>query len=322
MDAVLAGLLAVLMLLILAAVLFLLFLQLRRSRQEVQVAILTERLSQIEPVTRSIQLGLTELQAYARARHDLERQTAESIRRLEAVIAGTQTKGAAGENILELVFAKLPPEWQVRNFRVGNKIVEFGLRLPNNLLLPIDSKWPATNLLEEFAGCDDPSEQQRLKARIESVVLSKAREVKKYIDPNITVNFGVAAVPDAVYDLCSGVQADLFQSNVVLVSYSMFLPYLLLVFQTMLKTSQSIDLQRLDAYLRSAQDSVEALQDEIEGRFSKAITMLTNSRNDMSVHLSKVSSGLTSLQISAARPGADALLDSEPSDGLTPDSAD
>ena len=322
MDAVLAGLLAVLMLLILAAVLFLLFLQLRRSRQEVQVAILTERLSQIEPVTRSIQLGLTELQAYARARHDLERQTAESIRRLEAVIAGTQTQGAAGANILQLVVAKVPPEWQVRNFRVGNKTVEFGLRLPNNLLLPIDSKWPATNLLEEFAGCDDPSEQQRLKARIESVVLSKAREVKKYIDPNITVNFGVAAVPDAVYDLCSGVQADLFQSNVVLVSYSMFLPYLLLVFQTMLKTSQSIDLQRLDAYLRSAQDSVEALQDEIEGRFSKAITMLTNSRNDMSVHLSKVSSGLTSLQISAARPGADALLDSEPSDGLTPDSAD
>jgi hypothetical protein len=42
----------------------------------------------------------------------------------------------------------------------------------------------------------------------------------------------------------------------------------------------------------------------------------------MSVHLSKVSSGLTSLQISAARPGADALLDSEPSDGFTPDSAD
>ncbi len=322
MDVILVGLLAVLMLMILAAVLFLLFLQLRRSRQEVQVAILTERLSQIEPVTRSIQLGLTELQAYARARHDLERQTAESIRRLEVVIAGTQTKGAAGENILELVFAKLPPEWQVRNFRVGNKTVEFGLRLPNNLLLPIDSKWPATNLLEEFAGCDDPSEQQRLKARIESVVLSKAREVKKYIDPNITVNFGVAAVPDAVYDLCSGVQADLFQSNVVLVSYSMFLPYLLLVFQTILKTSQTIDLQRLNAYLRSAQNSVEALQDEIEGRFSKAITMLTNSRNDMSVHLSKVSSGLTSLQISAARPGADALLDSEPSDGLTPDSAD
>ena len=230
MDALLLVLLAALMLLILAAVLFLLFIQLRRSRQEVQAAVLTERLSQIEPMTRSIQLGLTELQAYARARHDLERQTAESIRRLEAVIAGTQTKGAAGENILELVFAKLPPEWQVRNFRVGNKTVEFGLRLPNNLLLPIDSKWPATNLLEEFAGCDDPSEQQRLKARIESTVLSKAREVKKYIDPNVTVNFGVAAVPDAVYDLCSGVQADLFQLNVVLVSYSMFFPYLLLVF--------------------------------------------------------------------------------------------
>ena len=51
-----------------------------------------------------------------------------AIRRLETVIAGTQSKGAAGENILDVVFSKLPAEWQVRNFPVGNKSVEFGLR--------------------------------------------------------------------------------------------------------------------------------------------------------------------------------------------------
>lgn len=259
--------------------------------------------------------GLAGLQTHARARQELEQQTAESIRRLEAIIAGTQTKGTAGENILEAVFAKLPPEWQVRNFRVGDKAVEFGLRLPNNLVLPIDSKWTATHLLEQFMACDDPAEQQKLKAQIEAAVLGRAKEVRKYIDPNVTVNFGIAAVPDAIYDLCPGVQADVCQMNVVLVSYSMFVPYLLLVFQTILKTSQSIDLHRLDSYLRGAQDSIEALQQELEGRFSRAIKMLNNSRNDMSVHLSKINSGLTSLQISASTPPAVAELGEPTSTG-------
>ena len=244
--------------------------------------------------------GLMKLQTHAKARRELEQQTTESIRRLEAIIAGTQTKGVAGENILEAMFAKLPPEWQVRDFTVGNKRVEFGLRLPNSLVLPIDSKWAATHLVEQFVACDDIAEQQKLKAQIEATVLSKAKEVTKYIDPNVTVAFGVAAVPDAVYDLCSGIQADAMQLNVVLLSYSLVMPYLLLVFQTILKTSQNIDLERLDMYLQSAQGSIEAMQQELEGRFSRSLTMLTNSRNEMSAQLSKASSGLTSLQIRAS----------------------
>ncbi len=252
---------------------------------------------------------LTELQTIAKVRQEIEKRTAESIRRLEAIIAGTQTKGAAGENILEVVFSKLPPDWQVRNFRIGDKAVEFGLRLPNNLVLPIDSKWAATNLLEKFMNSDDPGEQQNLKSQIEAVVLNKAREVRKYIDPNMTVNFGVAAVPDAIYDLCSGIQAEVFQLNVVLVSYSMFVPYLLLVFQTILKASHNIDLQKLDSYLHSADDSISALQHELEGRFSKAITMLSNSRDDMSIQLSKVRSGLTRLKINSSKSSEEAALD-------------
>lgn len=46
---------------------------------------------------------------------------------------------------------------------------------------------------------------------------------------------------------------------------------------------------------------MHSAQGELEGRFSRAITMLTNSRNDLSVLLSKVSRGLTDLQISASR---------------------
>lgn len=113
----------------------------------------------------------------------------------------------------------------------------------------------------------------------------------------MTTDFGIVAVPDAMFDLCVGILPEVFhQSKVVLVSYSMLLPYLLLVFQTILKMSQNIDLQKLNTYLQSAQDSLKALQGELEGRFSKAITELNNSRQSMSGHLSKLGSGFTSLQ--------------------------
>lgn len=241
-------------------------------------------------------LELKQLETHAKARHELEQNTAESIRRLEMVIAGTQTKGRAGENIVEVMFSNLPAEWQVRNFTVANKSVEFGLRLPSGCVLPIDSKWAATNLLEQFMSEEDADRQQRLKKDVCEAVRKKAKEVKQYIDPPLTTNFAIAVIPDAIYELSSSVQADAFQQGVVVVNYSMFVPYLLLVFQTILKTTKDIDLERLSACLFAIRSNAEALQAELEGRFADAITRLSNSRNAMSSLLGKVSKELASLQ--------------------------
>lgn len=258
---------------------------------------LTEATASMRAELEQAKSDLTALRSSTHARQAADQAMAESVRRLEMIIAGTHSKGAAGENILELVFAKLPPAWQVRNFKVDGKPVEFALRLPNDLVLPIDSKWPATHLMEQFANSEDPAEQQRIKKEIETAVLLKAREVRKYVDPTVTVNFGVAVVPDSVYDLCYGIQVDVFQLGVVLVSYSMFVPYLLLVFQTMLKSSRGLDVQRMEAYLHTVQKSIQAIQEELDGRFSRAITMLSNSRDDMRAHLSKAGSSAAGLRL-------------------------
>jgi len=284
--------------------------------------LIDEKVSYLEPATQAIQntltgelakvqQGLAALDSFVKARQEIETRAADSVGRLEMIIAGTQSKGLAGENIVEEVFAKLPIEWRVRNFNVNGKTVEFGLRLPNNLVLPIDSKWPATHLLEQFTAAHDPEEQKRLKGVIERSILQKAKEVGKYIDPNLTMPFGIAVVPDSVFDLSSGVLADVYKLNVVLVSYSMLIPYLMLVLQTTLKTMQTVDMQKLDAYLQAVQNSIQAMQDELDGRFAKALTMLANSRDDMRAQIGKASSSLTSLQISTssstpALPGPEA----------------
>jgi len=44
---------------------------------------------------------------------------------------------------------------------------------------------------------------------------------------------------------------------VVLVSYSMLIPYLMLVLQTILKTMQTVDMQKLNAYLQAVQNCIQ-----------------------------------------------------------------
>jgi DNA recombination protein RmuC len=245
--------------------------------------------------------SLAVLQSHLDARQKLDLQTSESIKHVEMIIAGSQTKGAAGENILEVVFSQLPPEWQVRGFKVNNKPVEFALKLPNNLVVPIDSKWGATDLVEEFLTSDDPKRQQELKKKIEQKVREKSSEVKKYISPGITVNFGIAAVPDAVYELSSGILAELFTQNIVLLGYSTVVPYLLLVFQTTLKSSGEIDFHKLDESVQSAKVSISEIQKELDGRFSRAMTELNNSKRDMTTTINRLNTSLSLLELMSCK---------------------
>jgi DNA recombination protein RmuC len=246
------------------------------------------------------QESLTVLETQTLARRDTDSQMSASIRRLEAVIAGSQSKGVAGENVVDRALAQLPPEWQARNFRLGNKVVEFGLRLPNGLVLPIDSKWSATALLERLAASDDPAERRSIRSKVEREVVGRAKEIRKYLDPSVTAGYAVAVVPDAVYQACSRAQVEAFRLDVVVIGYSLFVPYLLLVFNTVLRTSYNLDLSRMADSLVAAKSSLEALQEEIEGRFARAVTMLDNSRDEMRAHLGRATTGLIALEARAS----------------------
>ena len=241
-------------------------------------------------------IGLSTLHTITKERQEDERLMSESVRRLESVIAGTQSKGAAGENILDMVFSRLPADWQVRNFKVEGKVCEFGLRLPNKRILPIDSKWTATSLLERFTDCEEISGKQRIKADIEKAVLRKAQEVRQYLDPETTCGFGVAVVPDAIYDLCGATLCQVFEMRVAIISYSMFIPYLLLVFQTNLKTSVDVDLHKLSHAISESEKSIKNIQDKLDSSFSRGITQIANSRDEVKREAANISKLLNSIQ--------------------------
>ena len=100
--------------------------------------------------------------------------------------------------------------------------------------------------------------------------------------------------------LCGGVQAKVIQMKRALVIHSLFMPYLLLVFQSALRNTQNLDIEKLDAHMQAIGQSLREADSEIEMRFSRAITMLGNSRDDLRRHVSRLSSAMTAIQAGAS----------------------
>src|SRR3982074_675747 len=111
--------------------------------QEMQAAEIRERLANTQSVMEGLRSALN-------ARQPIEEEARTSLKRLESVIAGSSTRGAAGENILEEALRHLPPEMLQRNVWVGGKVVALALPLPGGKFLPMDSKWVSSGALEQL----------------------------------------------------------------------------------------------------------------------------------------------------------------------------
>src|SRR5207245_7698286 len=138
--------------------------------QESQAAELRDRLSHTQVVVEGLRSALA-------ARQPIEEDARASLKRLENVIAGSSSRGAAGENILEEALRHLPPEMLQRNVWVGGKVVELALRLPGGKLLPMDSKWVSSGALEQLADPGlDANRRAQLSGQVEREVARRERE--------------------------------------------------------------------------------------------------------------------------------------------------
>ena len=237
---------------------------------EATVSELRERLSQTHTAVESFRSALA-------ARQQVDDEARVSLRRLEAIIAGSSTRGTAGENILEQSVKHLPPDMIQRNAWISGKVVEFALRLPGGKLLPIDSKWTSSQALELLAATDlDPARRTQLCAQVEKEVEKRIREVSQYIDPSCTTPWAIAAIPDAAFSVCRAAFAEAHRKNVIIVGYSMALPYVLAMYQLHLQFARSVDMDNLQACLMDIDRQVESLEALLENRLQRAIVMLQN----------------------------------------------
>ncbi|MFH1314107.1 MAG: DNA recombination protein RmuC [Candidatus Eisenbacteria bacterium] len=219
---------------------------------------------------------LTELKAKFEDQSRREDDIHAVTRRIERVLVGARTRGESGENILADAFAEFPPEMIDRNFHVGGKVVEYAIVLPNQKRLPVDSKWSGIEAMDRIQKETDPERVKRLESDLEREVERKVKEVASYIEPSATSNIAIAAVPDSVYAYCKKVHIEAFKRGVLLMAYSMVVPYVLALYQLHLQMSRSIDFENFEANITKIERNLDEMDKILENRVARAATMATN----------------------------------------------
>ncbi len=248
-----------------------------RSREAALVK-LAEATQGIRGEIGSAHRTLAEVKALEHGRARQMDGAAESLRRLEAVLAGSASRGAAGENLVARALLQLPPDLLEINAAFGGKVVEFALRLPGGRLLPIDSKWPSLALLEAWTDAA-PSERRRLAEEIGRDLRGRVKEMAKYLDPERTLALGLVAVPDAVSEAAPEAQIEAFRQGVLVVPYSLALAYVLGLYRLATRFLATANLEAFPALVADLEETLHRAEEEIESRLSRAAVQLGNSRD-------------------------------------------
>ena len=260
--------------------------------QESQAAELRERLTHAQSAMEGLRSALS-------ARQPIEEEARASLKRLESIIAGSSSRGAAGERILEEALRHLPPEMLQRNVWVAGKVVELALRLPGGKLLPMDSKWVSSPALEQLAEPGlDANRRAQLLAQVEREVERRVREVSQYIDPGTTTPFALAVIPDAAYDVCRGAIVNAHRRHVMVVGYAMALPYLLTLYQLHLQFARTVDMEKLQTALIDIERQVDVLEGILENKVQRSLTVLQNAYTEGRQATAKIRASAHSAQLS------------------------
>jgi hypothetical protein len=116
-------------------------------------------------------------------------------------------------------------------------------------------------------------------------VRGRIKEMTKYLDPERTLSLGLLAVPDAVYTAAPEAHADGYREGILVVPYSLALPYVLALYRLTLRFGCAVDTDQLADRLRALNECVRKLDEEVEGRLSRGIVQLENSREALRDHL-------------------------------------
>jgi DNA recombination protein RmuC len=259
--------------------------------QDAQAAEIRERLVQAQSAMEGLRSALS-------ARQPIEEEARASLKRLESIIAGSSSRGAAGERILEEALRHLPPEMLQRNVWVGGKVVELALRLPGGKLLPMDSKWVSSPALEQLAEPGlDANRRAQLIAQVEREVERRVREVSQYIDPATTSPFALAVIPDAAYDVCRGAIVNAHRRHVMVVGYAMALPYLLTLYQLHMQFARTVDMEKLQSALIDIERQVDVLEGILENKVQRFLTVIQNAYTEGRQATAKIRASARAVQI-------------------------
>jgi DNA recombination protein RmuC len=227
----------------------------------------------------------------------------EASKNIESVMRGSKTKGIAGENIVREILKIFPQGTMVYDFKIGSKVVEFGLKLPDGRILPIDSKIMASEELQELAASDNEDAKLKIIQRLELAVLRKAREVGEYISPPITYERAIMAVPDSLhYLLKESIIKAHRDYGVLIISYSMTIPYILSFMDLQRKHSTHLDEERVKTFLENLNLCLGKMDDILDNKVAKGNVMINNAYGEYKQIVSKIRGDALGLHVGDDEP--------------------
>lgn len=259
----------------------------------------TQGVSALKQFQDDVRNQLAQVGRWTQSLSEMQGESRSILQRMQLLLAGTPHRGAAGESILREILSLLPAGLREENVRINNQVVEFAVKLPGDKFLPIDSKWPAIAQLEALETEQDIEKRSALIIDIDRAVARKAVDVAKYLDPDRTLMLGVAAVPDPIFSACTGAHVRAFQQGIIILPYSLAVPYVLSLLVLLWRFGQALDTSRLQAAITQIERSLTASDAELDGRFSRALTMLQNTQGDLRLSTRGARDALASLRISA-----------------------
>ena len=150
------------------------------------------------------------------------------LSKLNRYLSGGALAGTFGEWALDAIIKDIfHPNQFIENAEVitgSGKRVEFAIKLPEDLLLPIDAKFPS-GLYDNYLSAVDSSNSQSTKTAIDAIrrhVINDANDINsKYIQSGVTIELGIMFIPSEslmqLIDSISDIREQIFRDNRVLI---------------------------------------------------------------------------------------------------------
>ena len=150
------------------------------------------------------------------------------LNKLRRYLSGGTLAGKFGEWSLESIMQDIfnPNQYQ-KNAEVikgSGKRVEFVLKMPEGLVLPIDAKFPS-GLYDNYLDAIDKNDERQIKKSVDDIrrhVVNDATDIKdKYVQSGVTIDLGIMYIPSEslmqLIDSIENLRESIFRDSRVLI---------------------------------------------------------------------------------------------------------
>ena len=217
----------------------------------------------------------------------------EPLTKLNRYLSGGTLAGKFGEWSLESIIQDIfHPNQYDSNAEVipgSGKRVEFVVKLPEGLVLPIDAKFPSA-LFDNFLKASESGDEKQVKSSRDEIrrhVLKDASDIKeKYIQSGITIDLGVMYIPSEslmqIIDSLDNIREAIFRDHRVLImgpnSLAAYLISIHMGFRTLALNERAGDIMQEFGKLKKEFEKFTGSTDDL----IKKVDALQKSVNDYS----------------------------------------